>query len=242
MSAIALALTLSTLLQYSNSVTNVTHCPTGCDCHLATSFSGSVTIYCGHIFPDVDAEQVFHQLDSLLSTNNIAKNLTSLRIVHTPLTRIPPSICQLLNLTSLHIQFNRNLTKLPDNCFTNLTKLVTLSLSDNSIDTLHEGLFDGLHTLVTLDLSHNSIVDVHNRSFDGLQSLATLDLSHNSIVRLQDWLFNGLQSLATLDLSYNSISGLQNTLFGVLQRLVALNLSHNSIVGYRTGCLMVFRV
>ena len=105
MSAIVLALILWSLLKYANATDE---CPTGCWCGF-TSWLTKAIIDCRESPPDVDAEQLLRQFDSLLSAKHIVERLTSLRIKYTPLTRVPQSVCQLLNLTSLEF-YGNNIT------------------------------------------------------------------------------------------------------------------------------------
>ena len=125
----------------------------------------------------------------MLSSDEIIESLTTLNIINTPLTRVPASVCQLLNLTSLNLDRN-NLTKLPDNCFTNLAKMVTFRATDNSIVGLQDGLFDGLQSLESIDLSRNQISFIGLRVFSNvtdLISLRSLKLPFNKLTSLEPW-------------------------------------------------------
>ena len=182
------ALAAFTVVTLANAMDNTTQCPKGCSCDLASS-DNLLTIHCGHGSSDVDVDQLPRQLDSLLSADLLPGSLTSLSITNTPLTRVPASVCQLLNLTTLRLDGNR-ITELPDNCFTKLTKLVTLTLSHNSIGGLQDGLFDGLQSLVTLDLSSNRISYIGLRVFSNasdLTRLRSLELSYNDLTSLEPW-------------------------------------------------------
>jgi len=88
---------------------------------------------------DVDRGQLTNQLNSLLSSSLTYGHVTSLSITNTPLTQVPRSVCRLTTLIQLHLDNNR-LTRLPDNCFTNLTALMSLSATRNSISELQDGL------------------------------------------------------------------------------------------------------
>ena len=81
-------------------------------------------------------------------------------------------------------------TELPDNCFTKLTKLVTLSAAYNAITRLQDGLFDGLQSLVNLDLSYNHIAFIGLRVFSNssdLTRLRLMNLSYNKLTSLEPW-------------------------------------------------------
>ena len=129
------------------SITETTHLrPGGCEC-FGGAPSTSLIVDC-HGDPDIDRGKLSQQLDSLLSSNLSYGHVTSLNITRTPLTHVPPSVCRLTTLTQLHLDHNR-LTRLPDNCFSNLTALQRLTASNNTITEIQDGLFDGLDKLVT---------------------------------------------------------------------------------------------
>jgi len=163
-------------------------------------------------------EELSRQLDLFLSSYRFRNHLISLRISNTPMTRLPASVCQLLNLRTLYLADNK-LTELPDNCFTNMTKLHTLSVSRNSITALRDGIFDGLQRLETLDLSHNQIAFIGLHVFSNsseLTSLHSLDLSYNKITYLEPWWYYrciaGQRPFVRIDLSHNLISKFTNNL------------------------------
>ena len=163
-------------------------CPTGCHCELTDSRSRYI-VNCSNGRPHVDAEQFAHQLETTLSSDQIAERLTSLSITNTPLTRVPASVRQLLNLTSLNLDKN-NITVLPDNCFTKLTNLVSLRAEENSIFGLQDGLFDGLQSLASLRLSKNKIAFIGLQLFSNSSDLINLrlvDLTSNDLTSLEPW-------------------------------------------------------
>ena len=164
---------------------------------------------------DVDGQQLSRQLDTLLSSN--LTFVTELSIVNTPLTQLPRSVCRLKTLTHLRLDNNR-LTRLPDNCFTNLTALMSLSASVNNITELQDGLFDGLCHLEKLQLGNNRISSIGLRVFNRsamLTSLRYVDLHGNRIQTLEPWPYyvgiNGQTNHKTpIDLSDNNISAFTN--------------------------------
>ena len=191
-------------------------CPTGCNCQ-STSSNTLLYVDCSQAPPDLDEKQLYHQLDSMLSADNFVEHLTSLSITNTPLTRVPASVCKLLNLTSLNLN-NNKLTELPDNCFTKLTKLLTLSIKSNAIVRLQDGLFDGMQSLLSLCLSNNqiSVIGLHvfTNSSD-LISLRLVDLSHNRLTSLEPWWYYRLilgnkTSEVTVSLNHNLITNFTN--------------------------------
>jgi len=113
-------------------------CPNGCRCYGGFP-STSLTVKCDNV--EVSREQLLTmQIDSLLSRNVTCGHLRSLTITNSPLTNVPLSVCRLTTLTQLNLDDNK-LTRLPDNCLSNLTALTVFSASDNSITELQDGLW-----------------------------------------------------------------------------------------------------
>jgi len=238
-----LALVFFTLVVYLDATPtgNITQCPSGCRCQL-TSSNTQLYVDCGQRRPDVHEKQLSHQLDSMLSADNIVEHLTSLSITNTPLTRVPASVCKLLNLTSLNLDRN-NVTELPDNCFTKLTKLVTLSAVRNAITRLQDGLFDGLQSLVNLVMSYNQISFIGLRVLSNSSDLTRLrkvDLSFNRLTSLEPWwyyrcILGNETSPVIVRLNNNEISNFTNKLqfhyrCGMKPLYGLLKLDHNRIL------------
>ena len=209
----SVALVFFALVAFADALGNVEQCPEDCSCNVAYSDS-HLSVDCGH--GSTESEQLYQQLDSMLSVEHFRERLESLSITNTPLTRVPASICQLLNLTTLSLEHNK-LTELPDNCLPKLTKLVTLRLRLNAIRGLQDGLFDGLQSLQTLDLSSNFISYIGLRVFSNgsdLTSLRSLDISFNNLKSLEPWWYyrciHGIS--VNIYLNDNSISKFTNEL------------------------------
>ena len=211
-----LVLLLFTLVASVYAVGNVTQCPEGCGCEVKSyNRQLTVSIDCSQGLQ----EQLSQQLDSMLSADQFVEHLTSLSITNTPLTRVPASVCKLLNLTSLNLDHNK-LTELPDNCFTKLTKLVTLSATGNAITRLQDGLFDGLQSLVNLILPWNQITFIGLRVFSDssdMTSLRSIDLGGNRLTSVEPWPYYRLilgseTSPVTIKLNNNWISNFTNKL------------------------------
>ena len=229
----SLALALFALVAFVDAMSNTTQCPKGCNCY-------PYTVRCGYYKDNV--EQLTGQSFSFLSANHFMDHLTSLYILNTSTTRVPASICQLLNLRVLNLDGN-NFTELPDNCFRKLTKLQSLSLSGNSITSLHDGTFDGLRSLQTLNLSHNHIAFIGLRVFSNatnLTSLSSLDVSYNKLTSLEPWWYyrcivGSIWSPVVINLSHNLISKFTNKLqinFGCIMKIAfgKIDLGFNPVV------------
>jgi len=187
-----LAVALFSLAAFVDAIGNVALCPKGCNCQLTSSDTQLYVDCSSRRLPEVVDKKLSRQLDVLLSSDHFVEHLTSLNITNSPLTHVPASVCNLLNLSSLNLSHN-NIIKLPDNCFTNLTKLVTLIMRWNSITRLQDGLFDGLQSLVTLDFKWNHIAFIGLRVFSNssdLTNLRRLELSNNSLTSLEPWWYS----------------------------------------------------
>ena len=192
-------------------------CPKACRCTGGFPAT-SLTVDCQRNV-NISREQLREQLDSLLSSNLTFGHLKSLRIINTPLTNVPRSMCRLTTLTQLNLDYNQ-LTRLPDNCLSNLADLTLFSASANHITELQNGVFDGLHKLQTLILSSNTISSIGERVFHcslKLTKLTMVDLEKNRIQTLEPWPIylglNGQPGRKTLIiLSFNNISAFSNTM------------------------------
>jgi len=190
-------------------------CPDGCNCDGGFPAT-SLTVDCQRNV-NVSAEQLTEQLDSLLSSNLTYGHLRSLTITNSPLTNVPLSVCRLTTLTQLNLAANQ-LTRLRDNCLSNLTALTSFSAYRNSITELQDGLFDGLSKLQTLILARNCISSIGLRVFNSsamLTSLKNVDFLENNIQTLEPWpMYLGLNGQdghrVTIDLSHNSINASTN--------------------------------
>ncbi|XP_071851229.1 uncharacterized protein [Apostichopus japonicus] len=117
--------------------------------------------------------------------------------------------------------------------FQNLTKLKSIYIYHNNIETLPTRIFQGMMSLENLYLSSNGIVDIGN-VFQNLTSVESLNLSHNQLVVVKDDTLRGFSSLKTLNLSKNKISIFSLNILQYLQNLESLDLGYNELV-FLTG-------
>jgi len=185
-------------------------CPTNCSCTTGDEASGRLSVDCR---ARTDVHQLADQVDSLLSSNLTNElHLTSLSITNSPLTLVLPSICRLTTLTRLYLDYN-HITRLPDNCLSNLSNLVNFSAHDNAIETLQNGVFDGLTKLQYLSLNRNRISSIGLRVFatsSNMSSLFNIQLSENHLTYLEPWVID-------------------RGMIGSFERKVRINLTHNKI-------------
>jgi len=195
--------------------THAVKCPQLCSCQQPKQ--NELKIDCG--LHKVNESILVHELDLLLSDEELRERLTLLQISRTSLTQVPVSICNLENLTALNLDGNR-LTHLPDNCFTNIRALQWLSARSNNITQLQDGLFDGLNSLNGIWFDDNQINTIGLRVFSNqsdLLNLKKISLFQNNLRSLEPWpIIRGLHrshdSKVYIDLSENSISNFTNNI------------------------------
>ena len=108
----------------------------------------------------------------------------------------------------------------------------SLSLSNNSINTLRKNDFERLLTCTRLDISHNMISKIEKGAFNGLKFLNVLNLSSNRISSLTEGSFLGIPKLRNLLLESNLLSNPEAGLMSELTNLPILaymDLSGNNI-------------
>jgi len=210
------------LLKITFACNCINNCPRMCTCYTNEELemepkilrSNSLMVDC--VRRDVNDSTLAQELDMLLS-DELKEKLIWVRINSTTITQIPISVCQLLNVVWLHLDNNR-LTQIPDNCFTNMTRLKTLTAENNSITELQNGLFDGLNSLTFLSFANNMItsigLDVFSNPND-LISLRQIVLNHNRLRWLEPWpyirgLHGSKDSKVHIWLDYNLISYFTN--------------------------------
>lgn len=145
---------------------------------------------------------------------------------------------------------------MPPNGFRSLVALNTLTLSENSINSIEEDCLNGLRNLqklilssnhllkdipnglfrgfsdvrlLELDFSNNGLTSLAAKTFQNLKFLQFFDLSRNTIQTINVHAFEGLNSLRRLLLNNNYIGIIQSNTFGRLKKLDSLDLSGNSL-------------
>ena len=195
---------------------NFTVGPLTCLNHNETT-NTSLVIDCAGI--KINSWNLTQELDLLLSDDVLRERLTSLEIHNTPLTEVPISVCRLPNLVALNLDRNR-LSRLPDNCFTDMADLRKLSASYNNITALQDGLFDGLRNLEHIFLNWNQISTIGPEVFteqSGLINLTLVSLSYNCLTTLEPWpAILGVRRSAHIPLvvrvRHNRIAALSNSI------------------------------
>ncbi|XP_077245855.1 uncharacterized protein LOC143885525 isoform X1 [Tasmannia lanceolata] len=162
-----------------------------------------------------------------LSNNNLGN----------PIGAISTGLCGLKRLRNLYLSDNNLHDQSLPSCLGNLSSLVELDLSENSL-TFTSGAIStglcGLKRLTNLDLSHNNLHDQSLPSCLGnLSSLENLELSENNLTFTSGAISTGickLRNLSRLNLMRNSIEGIHPCMEG-MHNLRGLFLSNNRVTG-----------
>ena len=118
---------------------------------------------------------------------------------------------------------------LPDELFTNQTKLLVLDLSSNALYALPAACFFTLKELLFLNLCCNNLTIIAPQTFLSLTTLQVLDLSKNNIKQLPTPLLMSTNNLQSLDISENHLKVIPVQCFTNLNSLIYLNMSKNSL-------------
>lgn len=113
--------------------------------------------------------------------------------------------------------------------FANMTRLVDLTLSRNTISYITPYAFADLDNLRALHLNSNRLTRIGNDTFSGMSKLHHLILNNNQLVLIHQGAFNDLLALEELDLSYNNLDSIP---WEAIQRMISLHtlsLDHNML-------------
>ncbi|XP_028920607.1 leucine-rich repeat and fibronectin type III domain-containing protein 1 [Ornithorhynchus anatinus] len=157
---------------------------------------------------------------------NISPTLTML-CAKTGLLFVPPSI----DRRTVELRLTDNfITAVRRKDFANMTSLVHLTLSRNTISQIVAGAFADLRALRALHLDSNRLLALDGEQLRGLPNLRHLILSNNQISRVEPAAFDEfLLTVEDLDLSYNNLEGLPWAAVGQMANLNTLTLDHNLI-------------
>uniref|UniRef100_A0A9J7XNA1 Leucine rich repeat and fibronectin type III domain containing 5a n=1 Tax=Cyprinus carpio carpio TaxID=630221 RepID=A0A9J7XNA1_CYPCA len=111
----------------------------------------------------------------------------------------------------------------------NMTKLVDLTLSRNTISYITPHAFADLENLRALHLDHNRLTRIANDTFSGMSKLHHLILNNNQLTLIHMGTFNDLLALEELDLSYNNLETIPWEAIQKMTSLHTLSLDHNMI-------------
>ncbi|XP_012737480.2 leucine-rich repeat and fibronectin type-III domain-containing protein 5 [Fundulus heteroclitus] len=113
--------------------------------------------------------------------------------------------------------------------FANMTRLVDLTLSRNTISYITPHAFADLENLRALHLNSNRLTRISNDTFSGMSKLHHLILNNNQLVLIHQGAFNDLLALEELDLSYNNLDSIPWESIQKMTSLHTLSLDHNML-------------
>ena len=112
----------------------------------------------------------------------------------------------------------------------NATKIIALTLSESSLQTLSVDIFANFAFLQSLRLDKNAISEIDYGLFAHQSILVSLNLSYNAIKEISFHKLATLSSLTLLDISGNKISNIDNynELKKILPNLISIGLEGNN--------------
>ncbi|XP_031144525.1 leucine-rich repeat and fibronectin type-III domain-containing protein 5 [Sander lucioperca] len=113
--------------------------------------------------------------------------------------------------------------------FANMTRLVDLTLSRNTISYITPHAFADLENLRALHLNSNRLTRIGNDTFCGMSKLHHLILNNNQLMLIHQGAFNDLLALEELDLSYNNLDTIPWEAIQKMISLHTLSLDHNML-------------
>ncbi|KAJ6663500.1 hypothetical protein lerEdw1_009579 [Lerista edwardsae] len=157
---------------------------------------------------------------------NISPTLTML-CAKTGLLFVPPSI----DRRTVELRLTDNfITVIRRKDFSNMTNLVHLTLSRNTISQVLPFAFADLRALRALHMNSNRLAVLRHEHFRGLSNLRHLILGNNQISHIEPSSFDEfLSTVEDLDLSYNNLETLPWEAIGQMVSLNTLTLDHNLI-------------
>ncbi|XP_064158749.1 leucine-rich repeat and fibronectin type III domain-containing protein 1-like protein [Anguilla rostrata] len=145
----------------------------------------------------------------------------------TGLLFVPPNIDR--QTAELRLMDNF-ITTLRHRDFANMSSLIHLTLSRNTISQIQPYAFADLQDLHALHLDSNRLTVLDDTHFQGLVNLRHLILSNNQLQRITEGAFQDfLETLEDLDLSYNNLVDIPWETVGLLVSVNTLSLDHNLI-------------
>ncbi|XP_066560086.1 leucine-rich repeat and fibronectin type III domain-containing protein 1-like protein [Amia ocellicauda] len=136
------------------------------------------------------------------------------------------------NMTSLlHLTLSRNtISQIMPYTFADLNRLRALHLDSNRLTVIGDEHFRGLTNLRHLILSNNQLHDISPKSFDDfLGTLEDLDLSYNNLVHIPWDTISRLTNVNTLNMDHNLIEHVPLGIFANLHKLARLDMTSNKL-------------
>ncbi|NXS58001.1 LFN1L protein, partial [Brachypteracias leptosomus] len=136
------------------------------------------------------------------------------------------------NMTSLiHLTLSRNtISQIMPYAFFDLKGLHALHLDSNRLTSIHEEHFKGLINLRHLILSNNQLSYISPASLDDfVETIEDLDLSYNNLVNVPWETIAKLSNVNTVSLDHNLIEFVPEGIFSNLHKLARLDMTSNKL-------------
>lgn len=140
------------------------------------------------------------------------------------------------NLYFLSIMKDSRLARIQTGAFRNASNLEFVFISGLSeLKSIEANAFKGGSKIMSLDLILNKIETIHETAFDGLVALRFLYLDGNQITHLPGQLFRSCKRLETLNAPVNFLDSLDGRLLSNSLQVRVLDFSRNSInaIGFK---------
>ncbi|KAI3354311.1 hypothetical protein L3Q82_018498, partial [Scortum barcoo] len=161
---------------------------------------------------------------------NIDRQTAELRLMDNFITTLRHR--DFANMSSLiHLTLSRNtISQIQPYAFADLQDLHALHLDANRLTTLDDSHFQGLVNLRHLILANNQLHSISEGAFqDFLETLEDLDLSYNNLVDIPWETIAMLVSVNTLSLDHNLIESVPEGIFSNLHKLARLDMTSNKL-------------
>ncbi|KAM4617663.1 leucine-rich repeat and fibronectin type-III domain-containing protein 4 isoform 1-T2 [Discoglossus pictus] len=157
---------------------------------------------------------------------NLSESLSTL-CANKGLLYVPPNI----DRRTVELRLADNFIRMVEQeDFLNMTGLVDLTLSRNTLDNIKPYAFGDLESLRSLHLDGNRLTVIHEEALRGMLNLQHLIINNNQLITIPVATFDDfLLSLEDLDLSYNNLITVPWEAIQNMVSLHTLNLDHNLI-------------
>lgn len=134
----------------------------------------------------------------------------------------------LSKVESLNLPYNR-IESVANDAFVDLVRLEYLGLNYNRIHSIRENAFASLKELISLRLDNNKIQTLHPNVFRSLLKIQEIFLNQNKIVWLDENIFEKAINLQTISLEANKLERISRNLFKNNLKLEKIALNTNNI-------------
>ncbi|XP_072318576.1 leucine-rich repeat and fibronectin type III domain-containing protein 1-like protein isoform X2 [Eucyclogobius newberryi] len=136
------------------------------------------------------------------------------------------------NMTGLlHLTLSRNtISQILPSAFSDLRRLRALHLDSNRLTVIKDDHFKGLTNLRHLILANNQLHSISPHAFDDfLGTLEDLDLSYNNLIEVPWETVGRLTNVNTLNMDHNLIENVPQGVFTNLHKLARLDMTSNKL-------------